>query len=837
MRNKDFTGREQLLTQLHDALNRKEGGDERVTAVVSDVQEPTVSAANVPQAIQGMGGVGKTQVAVEYAHRYQDEYDLVWWISADQPKLVAAALAGLSEPLQLTARSTGISETAQAVLDALRRGEPYGRWLLIYDNADRPEDISGLIPGGDGHVLITSRNQAWKNRFSTIAVDVFSRNESVAFLSRRVPEAITEDDASRLADSLGDLPLALEQAGALQSETGMSVDDYLQALKEQPAATLSESHPAEYPRPMTLAWQLSLSQLQEQLPAAVDLLRACAFFGPEPIPVDVFRRRIQRTSPRLDEILSSTIPRARALRTLGRFALARIDSKARTIQVHRLIQALLREAVDDQTAAEFRNDVHLLLAAAAPVNPYEDEQWDRFEELVPHVEPARVMDSPHPAVREFSRKMVRYLYRAGDYDLALSFADQALTRWRDSRESELDVLVMESLRAQILRERGLYAEAYEIGQDLVRRTDGAPAAIDQQDVLSIINSFGADLRARGEFRRALDHDESSVARHAEVFGEDDVRTQRAVNNLALDYGLNSQYQRSRELHERALVIQSEATAGVGRADVLLSWYNLSRAVRLCGDYQEARDVGRDAYDYGLRYMKPEHLVMLRTSKDLSIALRRAGEYDNSLTLAKEVYDRFTLLYGPDNPDTLAAAMGLANILRTTGKIGEAYDLAQDTVRRYPRVYGEEHPYNQGCIGNLALLSRVSGNLREARRLNEGALAGLRERLGDDHHYTLTVATNLATDYYEMGDTERARQVGEETLERLRPLLGDDHPMTLGCAANLTVDLRETGAAEKADQLFETTLAAYERTLGPKHPDTVVARKQRRLDFDFDPPPI
>lgn len=363
LRNRDFTGREDLLKRLHAALNDpgQKSGEPGVTAVVSDVSaRPDLT--QLPQTLQGMGGVGKTQVAAEYAHRYQDEYDLVWWISADQPKLVAAALAGLADDLDLSASSTGIAETAQAVLNALRRGEPYDRWLLIYDNANEPEDIAALIPSGRGHVLITSRNQAWKHQFETIAVDVFDRPESVEFLSRRVSNSISEADARRLADSLGDLPLALEQASALQSETGMSVEEYLQLLGEQPAALLEENHPAEYPRPMTAAWQLSVSQLRAQLPEALELLRACAFFGPEPIPVDVFRRRTHAPGPRLESILGNQVLRARAQRTLGRFALAKIDPKTRTIQVHRLIQALLREDTDQETAAEFRREVHLLLA-------------------------------------------------------------------------------------------------------------------------------------------------------------------------------------------------------------------------------------------------------------------------------------------------------------------------------------------------------------------------------------------------------------------------------------------------------------------------------------------
>lgn len=839
LRNRDFTGREDLLKRLHAALNDpgQKSGEPGVTAVVSDVSaRPDLT--QLPQTLQGMGGVGKTQVAAEYAHRYQDEYDLVWWISADQPKLVAAALAGLADDLDLSASSTGIAETAQAVLNALRRGEPYDRWLLIYDNANEPEDIAALIPSGRGHVLITSRNQAWKHQFETIAVDVFDRPESVEFLSRRVSNSISEADARRLADSLGDLPLALEQASALQSETGMSVEEYLQLLGEQPAALLEENHPAEYPRPMTAAWQLSVSQLRAQLPEALELLRACAFFGPEPIPVDVFRRRTHAPGPRLESILGNQVLRARAQRTLGRFALAKIDPKTRTIQVHRLIQALLREDTDQETAAEFRREVHLLLAGQVLVNPDDEEQWSRFEELVPHVEPARVVDSTDPAVREFARKIVRYLYRAGNLDLGLTFAEQFLARWRQDEggDDRADVLLIEALRANILRERGEYAEAYEIDKDLLRRAEGL-SDLTRPEILPIVNSFGGDLRARGEFQAALEHDERSLQQHAEEFGPSDPRTLRAMNNLALDYGLTSRYMESRELHEDAFNTQSNASAGVSRADVLISWNNLARAVRLCGDHEEARDLGQEAQEYGIKFMGPEYIWTLRNAKDLAIALRRAGDYERALELSMETHDRLQRLKGPDNPDTLAAAMNLANILRTTGDVREAHTLALDTVERYPRAYGELHPYNHGCIGNLALLSRVNGKLREARSLNEDAVSALRGLLGKDHHYPLTLATNLASDYYEMGDTDRARELGEDTLTRLRQLLGEDHPLTLGCAANLTIDLRDSGAIEEAEKLFDETIQRYERTLGRNHPDTVVAQDRRRLDFDFDPPPI
>ena len=174
-----------------------------------------------------------------------------------------------------------VDAVGASVLDALRRGEPYSRWLLIFDNADQPEDLKDIIPDGPGDVLITSRNHRWESVVDTVPVDVFTRAESMDFLAKRVPRGITRSEATQLAEELGDLPLALEQAGALQAETGMPVDEYLRLLKEHAAEIMAEGNPPEYPLSMTAAWKLSVSTLNRHLPQAMELLRCCAFFGPD----------------------------------------------------------------------------------------------------------------------------------------------------------------------------------------------------------------------------------------------------------------------------------------------------------------------------------------------------------------------------------------------------------------------------------------------------------------------------------------------------------------------------------------------------------------------------
>ncbi|WP_308250850.1 FxSxx-COOH system tetratricopeptide repeat protein [Nonomuraea rhizosphaerae] len=825
-RNKNFTGREELLERLRSGMTAEATG--QVTVVLPQV---------LPHALHGLGGVGKTQMAVEYAYRYRSEYDLVWWISADQRVLIRSSLAALAPHLSLpSAAAIGVEDAANAALDALRRGKPYDRWLLIFDNADEPEEVLDVIPNGPGHVLITSRNHRWEDVVEAVPVDVFTREESVAFLNKRVRRTIAPEDADRLADQLGDLPLALEQAGALQAETGMLVDEYIELLNKHTSQLLDEGKPTEYPISMTAAWNLSVSRLTERRPEAIDLLRCCAFFGPEPIPRDVFSQRVSDLSPQLAELLANPIKLSRSVGELGRFALARVDPGSRTIQVHRLIQALVRDELEPVERASHLADVHRLLTGLQLGNPDESVNWSRYGGVLGHVVPSRLQESYDPKVRDFALSLARYLYMSSD-GYAQEFVNLFIHKWeQDSGPDDPHVLRAYRELGNILRQLGRYNEAYELNQQTLAKIQRVSTLHDE--LLLLISSIGGDLRASGDFAAALEHDKDSVRRHEAAFGPDDQRTLRAKNNLGLDYSLTSRFQQARELHEVAYLGVRDAQAGA--ATVLTHWNTLARAVRLNGDYAEACDIGEEAVAYGMEYLGGEHFVYLWTAKDLSIAWRRLGELDKALEMSTEVHGRYVRRYGLDHPDTLAAAMSLANIKRNNGQEQEGLELASDTVKRYPRIYGVDHPYYLTCQGNLALLHRTCQDPAKARQLNEETLESIEQRLGRDHHYYLTVATNLASDLAALGQYEAAVERGRDTYRRLAELVGQDHPMALACAANLSVDLKHLGtpeAVEEGARLREDTRHRYARKLTLEHPDAVAFLEERHLDLDFDPPPI
>ncbi len=817
LRNANFTGREAALRVLREQM----------------FEGPT---AILPHTLRGMGGVGKTQLVIEYAHRFKGDYDVVWWIASDIPLLIPGALGALAEKLGLPpAKVVGIDEASRSVLDALRRGDPYKRWLLIFDNVNKAEDIMELIPAGrpeQGHVLITSRNPRWEGVANTMVIDVFDREESIEFLGKRAGR-MTPEEARRLAHELGDLPLALEQAGALQVETGMSTEEYLDLLRRQPLEVMDENQPMEYPRSMTAAWRLSINALEDQLPEALQVLRCAAFFGPEPIPIDLFRWGSSGgVGPLLAPILGNPILRTRALRAINNFALGRIDDRA--IQIHRLVQRLLRADLEPEQTQVYEREAQMLLAAASGLQPEDEANWGVFSRFVPHLDPVGAATTTNGRLRDLALNVVRYLYLIGDTESARTFAARFRDEWSHlSGVDDYHVLTAEHHLANSLRQDGRFDEAFALLEGTLQR--GRRVLGEDDDVVLLLtNSFGASLRAKGMFREAVAHDEESRRRHAKKYGEDDPRTLRTINNLALGYALVSDYDKAVELQTQVHEVRNRPGVG-SKLDLLVSLGGLCQAVRLNGDYQAAYYLGVDALEYGRGEVGVDHVHTLAVAVDLAIAMRRLGRIEDALELARDTYNRYESILTAAHPHTVSAAISLANALRTDGRLKDALALARVIADGLPRIYGPGHPFTLAARGNLALLQRVNGDPAAARTLNEHVLESLDETLGRKHHYSLTVAMNLANDLHELGEHEAALDLDTQTHALLQELLGAEHPMTLGSAANLTDSLRTAGKTEDAHALHRATLAVYDRRLGVRHPDTVLARSGGRLDFDFDPP--
>jgi hypothetical protein len=358
-RNRNFVGRAELLETLQRRLRARSG-----------------VAVTQAKAIHGLGGVGKTQLVLEYAHWHAAEYELMWWIPAQRTTAVVAALAAL-------ARQLGIQEQADQdrmvdeLFGELRRR---ARWMLIYDNAEAPERLSPLLPpGGDGHVLITSRYPAWGRVAEPLPLDVLRRHESVAFLRRRTGSH--EESTATLAELLGDLPLALEEAAAYIEETQVGLTEYLRLARERAVELFGL--PIADERRVATAWSMSLDRVRAQSPAAGALLDLCAFLAPEDIPRDLPRRNPERLPPPLAQATRDPLAYNEAVRALSRYSLATVTPTA--LGVHLLVQVVVRSRLGPEGERRWAEMAVGLLYETFPDRSWEATAWRSCQRLLPHV--------------------------------------------------------------------------------------------------------------------------------------------------------------------------------------------------------------------------------------------------------------------------------------------------------------------------------------------------------------------------------------------------------------------------------------------------------------------
>jgi tetratricopeptide (TPR) repeat protein len=818
-RNPNFTGRASLLKDLHSQL-----AVERETAVL-------------PHSLHGMGGVGKSQVAIEYVHRHRGDYDLIWWIPAEHPSQILSALTDLAHRLELDVSREAIS-AVPAVREALSTSKtPYEDWLLVFDNAESLSDVRPFFPtGGAGKILVTSRNPEWAAVTRSLEVDVFSRAESKAFLIRRTPE-LSESEADRLAEALGDLPLAVEQAAAWRVATGMPVGQYLRLLEEKRIELLELGTSPDYEISVAAAWNVSLDRLEEVNGAALQLLQVCSFFAPEPISRELFAGSpIAPITESLDDTLRDPIRLARAIRDIQRYALAKFDHRAGTLQMHRLVQAVLVSRMDPQRQEVMRYGAHTLLASGDPNKPSAPDSWTRYQALLPHVTVSKAVLSTDPRVHQFVLNMVRFLYYWGDHDGCRTLAAEVHNQRKlDLGEDHQHTLEAARWHAWILWVLGSFREAADINKRTLELSEAAFGPADE-GTLDSMTRVAIDRRTAGDVEGALALDRRAFEGCTREFGEDDPVTLNAAFHLGVSLKICGHLTEALALdtdtYRRRAIVLGEYTD-----DTLRSLNYLTIAQREAGDYRQARSRQEDAYEVFVKVFGTENPATTRAARNLAVARRKAGDHDGALKLAEDTLRKFRNRYGDDYPDSMAAALNYAIDLRHAGDLRAARALGEQTLERYEKVLGEQHPHTHSARANLAIVLRLLGDPEAARQSDVRTLDALQATLGVNHPISLVCATNLASDLTALGEHQAAFERDTDTLDRCRRTFGDNHPSTLACSLNLALDLKALGRTAEADKVHADTMDRFRRVLGDRHPATLNALQSVRADCDIDPMPL
>jgi len=824
-RNRAFTGRGNELERLRELLqNRK-------VAVLLPANEDEV----------GSGGLGKTQLAREFVYRYRAEYDLVWWIAADQRELVPVELARLARRIEehRTAAegfaATGVTPNASTALDQLRRGSPTPHWLLVFDNAGRPSEIAKYLPSGEGHVVITSRNAEWSELADPLPVDVFTREESIDHLRTRV-ERLSRAEADQVASTLGDLPLAVEVAAAWLSTTGRPVDGYLRAVEAELGAVKDLDFGTDYPPQVAAVWRISIRTLRESAPAAARVLELCAFFGPEPISMSL----LQDNSDLVDE-LSDADPRivdgdsaSTVFEQMGKYSLARIDNADKSVQLHRLIQLAVRADLDERTREQRRQRVHQILTDGRKRiggDVDREANWPALERIWPHLGPAEAKLGTGRRTRELMVDWVRYLWVRGEFTAAQAVSEELDELWTAAHGNDRITLQLRRERGNILRSQGSYVEALRIDEDTLKRQRELLGDHDHVHTLITAGNVAADLRALGRYPDALEQDEYTLEVMTRELGPEHVRTLRMANNVALDHRLLGNYNRAEEI-DRTTWLRRDRVLGSDAPETLRSLSHLARDMRDSGQLKEAINRLQTVKERLERVQGEDHIQSLSVARNLAVSLRLAGYWKEALKLNEETLRRCRERYGPTNPETRMCELNLAADLWTTGDHAGAVHLAREVHVFFSVDLGPDHPNTLGSADNLAVYlggdKRPAAEHAEALRLSTDTVAALEVRLGPAHPFTLCAMINLANLQAENELLEESVATGRTVLERSADRFGGRWLDGMVCRSNLAITLDRLGRHEQAGALREEAMPTLSELLGLSHPEYVYARQGERI---------
>jgi class 3 adenylate cyclase/tetratricopeptide (TPR) repeat protein len=677
MRTRYFTGREDLLVRLRQRLVERHRA-----------------------ALSGLGGVGKTQAAIEYAWRHRDGYsDGVFLVNAETNGGLTAGFVAIAATLRLpSAESNDQASTVSAVLEWFNGS---GSWLLIMDNVEDRRELQGFVPERDkGDILITSREPVFAELGIARALDVgdLETDAAVRFLLTRTGRegddrgeraAITE-----LAGELGHLPLALEQAAAYVAETNAAFSDYLSAFRKRRVTLLEKADELVSRETVAVTWAANFAAVEAMSPAAADVLRVSAFLAPETIPFDLFSNGAPQLGSAIAAALEDAdeLAMAELLRPLSRYSLVRSDPESHAFGVHRLVQEVVRATIGD---VERRTYIDRTVSALNEVFPaVEYANWIECDRFVPHVVSLAGWIDCYglrpQAAGLILNQTARYLIERGRYSEAQSLAKDALA---------LDELTLGTAHPEVARSlnnlgnahfyQGRYADAQPLHERALAIRERALGPNDPLVAISL-NNIANLYMYLGRYAEAEPLHERAIAIRAQALGPDHPHLAASFNNLAVLHVKQRQYDRAQPLYERALTLR-ERILGPDHPDVANSLNNLADLYEKQHRYGEAEQLYARALAIWERGLGPDHPDVAHSLNNLADVCVQQGRYAEAQSLYERALGIWERALGPNHPDVAEGLVGLAAVHKHLGRNKEALASFERALSIKGRTFAVDHP--------------------------------------------------------------------------------------------------------------------------------------------------
>jgi tetratricopeptide (TPR) repeat protein len=702
-RNPFFTGRDELLERLHTQL-----------------QTTQTAAVSQPQAVSGLGGIGKTQLAIEYAYRYASEYQAMLWARADTTEALNTSYTELARLLQLPQKD----EREQEIIVQAVKGwfSTHPGWLLILDNADEPEVLTSFLPTKPaGHLLVTTRaadlTGLGMGFGHSLAVETFSDELGALFLLHRsglLPPDATLDQAEAearqrakaITQELGGLPLALDQAGAYMSKIGCGLVAYQERYRQHRAKLLRDRrNKKEHPEPVATTWSLNFESVEKRNPAAADLLRFCAFLAPDDIPEELIITGAAELGSILQDIASDPIQLDKAIGELLNYSLVRRNPETKTLTIHRLVQAVLRESMDEQTRRTWAERTVRATNLAFP-DVTDTEVWEQCERSLPHALACATFIEEYSFAFPEAASLLSYT--------AYCFGEDG----EDAHYAQAELL---------------YQRALEIYKLL---------GSEHPQIASILNDLASLYQDQDKYEQAELLFQRALAIREQQLGSEHPDTAISRYNLAALYVEQGKYEQAEQvlLHDLAI---KEQQLGSEHPDTAISLNKLASLYQHQGKYTQAEQVLLRDLAITEQQLGSEHPDTAISLNKLASLYQHQGKY----TQAEPLYRRALAIreqqLGPDHPHTAASLNNLASLYQDQGKYTQAEPLFIRYLEISEKLFGSEPLQIALIMNKLAGLYESQGKYAEADPLFDRVLAIFEQLMGSEHPIICTIREYFA----------------------------------------------------------------------------------------------
>ena len=816
-RNPFFTGREDMLRLL--SVRLKNSNARKGVHIV---------------ALSGLGGVGKTQLAIEYAYRYRSKYQAILWVQADSHTTLLADFGNLMHVLQLEGKDKQDQSSAIKAVQCWLAER--GSWLLIFDNVEDREAIRSLIPAtGWGHVLLTTRHHATNTLADHIEVDVMTPEEGTLFLLYRAkiipatisPTAIPLPDlqaAQSLSHLMDNLPLALDQAGAYIEETGCNIAGYLKRYQNRQLQLLQRrGSSADHPSSVAATWLISFEKLKQINPTAVTLLQLCALLHPDAIPEEIF---IAVLPPLLQPIATDLFHLDTLINVLYTFSLIRRHPETGTLSLHRLVQTVLKATMNEHT------------------------QQQQAEYLV------RAVNALFPDCR------------SSDWSLCHRYLPQALAcakliqQWRLTFPAAARLLCQTGAylqaRASYEQAAQLYQQALDIYQQL--------SSIEQPEGARCLFALATLYDAQGRMQEAEALYQDVLAFQTHALGSSHPEIAQTLNTLALFYYKQDKYAQAEPLYRQVLCIcQQTGTSEHPEAAQCLS--NLGTLYREQGNYRQAEMLQQQALHLREQVFGPDHLEVAASYRSLAILAHEQGDFHRAHLLYQQALSIREAELGPDHPEVALILRGLgllsygqrnypqaeayyrrvlhirqralrpghpsfgdvftllAELAVAQERWSEAKGYFHSALEIWEPMFDPDSPDLAHCFNGLAEVAMGQGDYAEAEALCQRALTIMRETFGERHQYiaqSLHVLAELRCAQERYGQAEALYQ---QALDILEHNFGNLHPRIALSLHGLAITYEKQALYSQVLPLYQRMLTIYAQFLPTEHPDVIHAQQQ------------